>query len=288
MELQSLLSEISPYFGVSGKTAWPELQKGLEIRQALGRACGFEGDFYKKLDLNDILPGVRSYAAFAFPYPVLIPKLENLTLSSYTCIDDYHRVVLSRLKTGVEALKALYPGHEFLPLTDSGKAFEKEAALCAGLGFRGRNSLVIHPLLGSYFFIGLILSTALMSKNSSHTLSASGCGECRRCIQVCPAGALDELGLNAAKCVSYLTQKKGEAEKPKNWRQSFWGCDLCQMVCPHNLHRSVRTGEGFSFKFDLKILKTPTLSPAEFKKAAAPLALKWGGQKILIRNFQVL
>lgn len=285
-DLTVLLKKISPYYGVTHQTSWNYLAPHLKKRQEQKRNCSFEGDWQKKLDLNHALPRVFSALAFAFPYPFLVPKLLNLTLSAYTCVKDYHKVVLSYLQTGVKDLKTLYPNHDFLCLVDSGKVLEKEIALSAGLGFRGKNSLIINPLLGSYFFIGVILTTASIPKVFSHSLKLKGCKDCQRCIQACPAKALDNNGLNASLCISYLNQNKKEALG--NWHNFLWGCDLCQMVCPYNLKPLEKPLKDFSFRFDLKLLQANNLTNLEFDKVSKALPLKWGKKKLIVRNLQFL
>lgn len=285
-DLTILLKKISPYYGVTHQTSWSYLAPHLKKRQEQKRNCSFEGDWQKKLDLNHTLPRVSSALAFAFPYPFLVPKLLNLTLSAYTCVKDYHKVVLSYLQTGAKDLKTLYPHHDFLCLVDSGKVLEKEIALSAGLGFRGKNSLIINPLLGSYFFIGVILTTAPIPKVFSHWLNFEGCKDCQRCIKACPAKALDNNGLNASLCISYLNQNKKEALG--NWHSSLWGCDLCQMGCPYNLKPLEKPLKDFSFRFDLKLLQANNLTNLEFDKVSNALPLKWGKRKTMVRNLQFL
>jgi epoxyqueuosine reductase len=120
---------------------------------------------------------------------------------------------------------------------DSAPILERSFAYQSGIGFIGKNTQFIIPGHGSYLFLAEILTTALIPSPGS-PLMESHCGSCNRCLDACPTGALEApYRLNAAKCLSYLTieEKEGvDAETGKKMGKSFFGCDVCQEVCPLN------------------------------------------------------
>ncbi|MGH7475119.1 MAG: tRNA epoxyqueuosine(34) reductase QueG [Longimicrobiales bacterium] len=156
---------------------------------------------------------------------------------------DYHKVIRQKL---LELLRWLEGeiGHE-LPLArayiDTGPVLERELAQRAGLGWFGRNTMLIHPRRGSYFFLGVLLVE--LELDYDEPFGADHCGTCTRCIDACPTGALldrDADGapvIDATRCISYLTIEHGGAI-PRELRpligNRIFGCDICQEVCPFN------------------------------------------------------
>lgn len=125
---------------------------------------------------------------------------------------------------------------------DSGPTVDRVLAECAGLGFFGKNSMLINPSRGSYFFIGSVLTTLALSPTGKPRMP--NCGDCTRCSVACPTGAIGPNGeIDANRCISYLTiENKGGIPvelRPKIGNRVF-GCDICQEVCPFNLGRAKR------------------------------------------------
>lgn len=152
-------------------------------------------------------------------------------IASYAHGDDYHEVVRGRLGQVAALLKGKYGG-ETRVCADSAPLLERYRAVRAGVGFIGRNRMLIVPGVGSYVFIGSILTTLDITPDSPCTLSCYGCG---RCIISCPGKALTARGLDARKCLSYLTiEYRGEFPDSLDLKGCLYGCDTCQRVCPHN------------------------------------------------------
>ncbi len=160
-----------------------------------------------------------------------------LRLASYAQSTDYHLWFFQALQDFAKDLQNIYPDVTFFPATDSAPFLERDFARQAGLGWVGKNSCLIHPEHGSFFFIGEILST-LSIDSSPIQLMHDFCGNCRRCLDACPTQALQEnRTLDARRCISYLTIESQKIPTPELRTQIgdwFFGCDICQSVCPWN------------------------------------------------------
>ncbi|MCL2100450.1 MAG: hypothetical protein FWH22_01910 [Fibromonadales bacterium] len=189
-------------------------------------------------------------------YPRPLQKKQE-PIAAFAHGKDYHITVGSILRE----LAAQVNGQ---PFVDSLPIAERELAAMAGLGFIGKNTMLINQKLGSAFFIGGILLYSQFSTLNSQ-LKNNGCAKCKKCIDACPNKALIEDGfLDAHRCASYLTiEHKGEfSEEQKEWaKHSIFGCDICQRVCPYNAKHLAEESEPCF----LPIKETP-LKRAGFKK----------------------
>lgn len=171
-------------------------------------------------------------------------------IARYAWGRDYHKVLGKKLKRLRERLQAAYPRERFRGFTDATPLAERYYAEKAGVGFRGRNTLLISSQYGSWFLIGEILSTHHFPPSDPPAGRHGACPtSCRRCIDVCPTKALyAPHRIDASRCISYLTiEHKGsiaEALRPLmgNW---LFGCDLCQEVCPLNARRQATEERDF-------------------------------------------
>lgn len=165
-----------------------------------------------------------------------VPSLTNrLKIARYAVGKDYHIVMHERLLKLADFLKKEISGIECYCGVDSAPIAERSLALESGIGFLGKNSMVIKPGLGSYFFIGVILTTAEFEPDLPFK---KDCGKCRLCIDACPTNAIrNDYTLYAKRCISYQTIERktplteDEIKKTQGW---LFGCDLCQEVCPYN------------------------------------------------------
>ncbi|MCH7504021.1 tRNA epoxyqueuosine(34) reductase QueG [PVC group bacterium] len=212
-----------------------------------------------KEDLNLLLPDVKSAIVLAKNYKNTNKKHLNQKhkIARYAVGQDYHEVISKKLSHFERYLNTVLPEHNFYAGVDSRPIPERDLALKAGIGFRGKNSMVIKPGLGSYFFLAVILSTYEFMPDQPSTVN---CGQCRLCLDACPTGAItDDYEVDSRKCISYLTIEKktplndGELQSLNNW---MFGCDICQEVCPYNHKQGNLTnwkefdssgGVGFSF-----------------------------------------
>jgi epoxyqueuosine reductase len=160
---------------------------------------------------------------------------------------DYHVVMKKRLHALADALRARFAGEEFRAFVDTAPVLEREYAARAGLGWIGRNSLLIHPRVGSYVLLGGLLTTMELEAPLEQTVVADHCGTCTRCVEACPTGAIaggGERSVDASRCISYLTiERRLPVAEEFHRAMGDWvyGCDVCQEVCPHN---SAREGPG--------------------------------------------
>ena len=150
---------------------------------------------------------------------------------------DYHKVLKKRLIKLSDYLRDMYPAEKFRVACDTAPLAEREHAVRAGLGWMGKNTLLINPDMGSYFFLGTVLTTAVLPVPAGQGVIEDHCGNCRACLDACPTNALQPYRMDARRCISFLTiENRGEppldlAEGVGDW---LFGCDVCQEVCPHN------------------------------------------------------
>ena len=152
---------------------------------------------------------------------------------------DYHKVLLKRLKTLDARLREQCGEFESRAYVDTGPVVERALATAAGLGWTGKNTCLIHPKLGSFGFLALLLTSLEASpEEKPPKVVHDHCGSCRRCLDACPTGALiAPYKMDATKCISYLTiEHKGpiEPELMEGMGRQVFGCDICQDVCPWN------------------------------------------------------
>jgi len=150
---------------------------------------------------------------------------------------DYHKVLLKRMKSMEVRLHEEFGNFEARAFVDTGPVVERALAEAAGLGWTGKNTCLIHPKLGSYGFLA-VLVTSLEIQEEKTLTAPDRCGSCRRCLEACPTGALiAPYQMDAARCIAYLTIEHRGAIVPERMdemgRQVF-GCDICQDVCPWN------------------------------------------------------
>ncbi len=205
--------------------------------------CGKNADMkymeaFPRHDLNQILPGAKSVIVVAKSYR---NNQRTPGRALYACGADYHKTLKKLLWNLARDLTELYPSANFRAVVDTAPALEKAWAVRGGLGFRGRNSLVVNPKLGSYFNIGLLVSDVELPIVYSEKSSDSGdlptsCGACRLCIDSCPMCAIgDNSTVDARLCISYHTVERARFEG-RSISMCGWdyGCDECQIVCPFN------------------------------------------------------
>lgn len=191
-----------------------------------------------RLDPRILVPGAKSVISLAFNYHQkgFQPAGAFYKISQYAAGIDYHHVLKKKLYTLLEFIQHQTEAGTARVFTDSAPVLERYWAQKAGLGTFGKNSCLILPRKGSYFFLAeIILDIELPYDNP---IDQDLCGACTRCMTACPTGAIIEPGkIDATKCISYLTIELKEAV-PENFtgkmNQYIFGCDICQNVCPHN------------------------------------------------------
>ncbi|NDV93771.1 tRNA epoxyqueuosine(34) reductase QueG [Dysgonomonas sp. 521] len=205
---------------------------------------------------------------------------------------DYHDVVKDRLRQLFDYIKGLEPATEGRVFVDTAPILERYWAAKAGLGFIGKNSLLIIPKKGSYFFLGEVVVNLELEYDSPLSLS---CGNCRRCLDACPTQAIvSPKVVNANRCISYQTiENKGEIDKEIVPRLSnrFYGCDICQLVCPWNRYARPHKTEAFDPSqafLDLSYGKLENLTVEEYQQIFKGSAVKRAKYTGLKRNLEAL
>jgi epoxyqueuosine reductase len=225
----------------------------------------------RRADPRRILPECRSILLLAMPYS---PQNNASALpgrgrvAAYAWGDDYHEVLPGRLRQIVERIQAEV-GRPVANrcYTDTGPLLERDLAQRAGLGWIGKNTCLIHPELGSYFFLAEILLDVELE--SDPPFLADRCGTCTRCMQACPTGCiLPDRSLDARRCIAYLTiELKGQI--PHELRSSLgnwvFGCDICQQVCPWNRFAPQAVDPAFAARagVPMPVLESEMLSDSE-------------------------
>lgn len=207
-----------------GQLTW--LKKNLAVRQ----------------DPRRLLDGCSAIISLAFAYPSeQAGTPDGYTVARYASTPvDYHVRLKSLCPELTRVIEAAFPESRSRIVVDSAPILERSIAWSAGLGFFGKNNMLIVPGHGSFVNLVEILTTAPLPFESPDPME-SRCGTCRRCIEACPTGALERpFFLNIAKCLAYLSvEHRGELEEDqgKAMGRCFVGCDRCQEVCPYNSPR---------------------------------------------------
>lgn len=175
-------------------------------------------------------------------------------VAQYAWSSDYHQVLGARLERLGAAIRDIAPGAITRCYVDAGPVPERELAQRAGLGWIGKNTMLIHPELGSFTFIGVVLTDAALAPDLP--FDADRCGTCRRCLDACPTHAfVAPRELDARACVSYLTiEHRGEFSAEQRGQVGEWvfGCDVCQDVCPWNVSFARATADpAFAMRPDV-------------------------------------
>lgn len=224
----------------------------------------------RRRDLDVILPGVRSVVVVGLDYYTSDPPSHIATdpsrgrISNYAWNIDYHEVMTPRLEALTDWLRRQSHPDDVVSrvYVDTGPILERDHGESAGLGFTGKNTMLIDPRRGSWFFLGVLLSTAMLDYDPPPVarLTSPTCGRCTRCLSACPTAAFPQpYVLDARRCISYLTIElrgwiPGELRPLMgNW---VYGCDVCQEVCPFNRFAHP-TGEPEFYPVDWNAVMPP-------------------------------
>lgn len=238
-----------------------------------------ENDLIECRAKNRLPQKAKTVIVACFPYLLKEENYKNINISKYAVVEDYHNVALNRLNSAITKLRELYPDHEFAAFADNSPVPEVKAACLAGLGVRGKNTLLISEKYGSYVFIGEIVTSLELDCD---TAIETPCIECGKCIEACPSGALSKSGFDRAACLSEITQKKGVlSEKEETLMKDcgcIWGCDICQDVCPMNKNAQTTHIQEF--------LASPVACLSEGCSLDGR-AYEWRGRKVIERNISL-
>lgn len=285
--------------GFASAEPFSELEESLLEQKEQGHTSGFEHPILsERINPEETFPDAQTIIAIALAYPTklheAVPKDQKrgqFARASWGI--DYHDILRERLDKLIAFIQqeatalSVTEKWRFRPQVDTGELIDVAVAQRAGLGFIGRNGLLITEEFGSFVYLGEIVTNIAFEVDQP---VAFGCGECQRCITACPTKALLGDGrMNAQRCLSYQTQTKGmmPEEYRKKMRNVIYGCDICQLVCPYN------QGKDFHFHGEMEpkvaevyppLVPMLRLSNKEFKEQFGHLAGAWRGKKPLQRN----
>ncbi len=243
-----------------------------------------------------VLPAVRSVVMLGYEYGSGVaepdprsPKPET-RVARYALGPDYHRFLWEKLNDLAAWLEAERPGSRAKGAADTAPLLERDFARRAGLGWFGKNTMLIDKRRGSFFFLAALLTTLDLPADAPHT--GSHCGTCTACLDACPTQAFPEPGvLDARKCISYLTiELRGSIPLELREPMGGWlfGCDICQDVCPWN--REERAG-GFPSNPELTALdpvELLSLDDAQFRERFRGTSLFRAKRTGLLRNAAIV
>jgi epoxyqueuosine reductase len=303
MDINNLKKEVIEYsktigidkIGFAAASPFTELKNRLIRQRELGYQSGFEEpDIEKRTNPGLLLQEASSIISIALAYPA---KMKNRVQSKegerrgiYARASwgvDYHIILREKLKLLESFIMAKVPVALCRPMVDTGELSDRAVAERAGIGWSGKNCAIITHEYGSFVYLGEMITNLPFEPDEP---IEDQCGDCTKCLEACPTGALVQGGqINAQRCISFLTQTKGFI--PEEFREKIgnriYGCDSCQTACPKN--------KGVDFHFhpemeadpnQVKPLLKPLLSISnrEFKEKFGSLAGSWRGKKPIQRN----
>lgn len=250
-----------------------------------------EKNLEKRRDLQNILPDVKSVVVFAHSYNTNFSYSSDIfKISRYAWGNDYHTVIYDKIIKVVNFIEAIIPEFKYKIYVDTGPILEKFWAIESGLGWQGKNSLVLNKELGSYFFIGILLTNIPFESDPKEN---DHCGKCTRCIDACPTKAIVlPKVVDSRRCISFWTiEKKINEEIPDDIDLNGWifGCDICQEVCPWN-KKAKFTNESqffpfrFGTNFTLELLNS--LTKERFLEITRNSPIRRAKFEGLLKNYQ--
>lgn len=254
----------------------------------------------RRKSIEQILPGARSVIVCALrfpgsfdPPPADVKERPYGKIARYALHEDYHGRLKPLLEELARAVDEAADTTGSLAYVDTGAISERAFAQAAGLGWVGKNSLLLNEQEGSWFWLGEVITRAVLAPDDPMT--ADRCGTCRRCLDACPTGAiLEEIrAVDSRKCLSYWNiEHRGamplELQKPMgDW---LLGCDICQEVCPWNGHaaRNSRAEEGAPPVEYVPVEEILALSAEEFKARYRSRAVSRAKHEGLRRNAEIV
>ncbi len=226
----------------------PRLRKWLDMGFHSGMAY-MANHYEKRPDPRNLFENAQSVISVLYNYAPKqpLPDKDNYKISCYAYGKDYHFVLKRKLKELITFIQKEAEAIHARAFVDSAPVLDRAWAFRSGLGWIGKNTMLITKEQGSFFFIGEIITDQELDYDEQTV--ANHCGGCNRCIEACPTGALKPYELDANKCISYWTiEHKGE-NIPENLKGKFstwiFGCDICQQVCPWNQLSKPHTEPNF-------------------------------------------
>lgn len=284
--------------GFASAGVFTELKQRLIEREKLNYSSGFEkGSVEERTEPERLMDGAKSIISIALAYPSKInnpPKSKPGERRGIFCRAswgiDYHHVLRERLEKLAEYIQTRVPQFSYKTMVDTGELSDRAVAERAGIGFSGKNTMMITKEFGSWVYLGEMITNIPFIPDKP---VENSCGDCRICLDACPTGALVQGGqLNAQRCLAFLTQTKDFL--PDEFRAKVgtrvYGCDTCQAVCPYNKGIDFHLHEEFEADPEVaKPLLRPMLkmSNREFREKFGEISGFWRGKNPLQRNAMI-
>lgn len=284
--------------GIARAEFMSEEAKNLEVwlsQHYQGEMSYLERNFDKRVNPAELVPGAKTVISLAYNYfnPEKQKDEKAPKISMYAYGRDYHKVVRKKISDLFEFIRLSTGNVQGRVFVDSAPVLERDWAKRSGLGWIGKNTMLISPKKGSWFFLGeLIIDIDLIydSQIKDH------CGTCTRCIEACPTQAISPKGyiMDGSKCISYYTiELKGALPEEIKSKLDGWmfGCDVCQQVCPWNRFSTPHHENDFlpsEVLLDMKYADWLSLEEDTFKEIFQGSAVKRTGYSGLIRNIEAL
>lgn len=250
-----------------------------------------------RMNPANLLDGARSVIVTAMVYNSPKPTPAGAGDSSgstgrvarYAWGDDYHRVIKKKLFSIADQLREVAGSdHRFRACVDTAPLLERELAAAAGIGWIGKNTLALHADIGSYFFLGEIVTTLALPADDP---VVDRCGTCTACLDACPTEAFPKpYEMDASRCISYLTiEHRGPIPEELGTKTQDWifGCDICQEVCPYNRHAPTTQEPRFAPRPtipQLNLLEVLDWSEDDYRTQLRGSAMKRAKLPMLKRN----
>ncbi|MGL4990165.1 MAG: tRNA epoxyqueuosine(34) reductase QueG [Sarcina sp.] len=270
-----------------------ELYSFYEERKLKGLENEFEEpDINKRINPNIYMEEGKTIISIAFPYLYDTDYVDN-GFSVYTRGEDYHSVVHKYLDQIIKILEEY--GAKAIGLTDSNTLPERYIAYLAGVGFVGKNNMIITKKYGSYVFLGEIITDIDIADDDIRSFEEipkfKECGECEICYCKCPTKSINKVKKNPNICMSYITQKKDIDDKfIKLMNGRVFGCDSCQLECPYNMELEYSPIEEFKpmdFMNKTTTDEMVNIDNVTFKKTFKQTSCGWRGKNTIIRNAMI-
>lgn len=257
-----------------------------EKRRHQGGLCSIDDNSgEERTDPHRILESYQSAVVLFKKYPIypLLKQPDVGQIASLAVGEDYHRIHKKRLSALAEFLSEKISGFEYKICVDTTPLFDRQMAYLTGKVFYGKHQQVILPEWGAGFSIGYLLTNQVVERQVPKMVSR--CGDCDACIQACPTQALSEEGFAAQKCVSFISQKKGDlsVEEVATFKSYVYGCDICLLACPYTQIEKETGSQAV-----VKVSEMVTRTNSEIKALFRDSAILWKGAPLIRRNASLI